>query len=59
MFIASKEEKEKLKERLLSNSPQLANAVRDIESKLEDIKYLERQINECLELLEIIGILTH
>ena len=54
-----KEDKERLKEKLLQNSPQLANAVRDIEAKLADIKYLEQQIGECLQLLEIIGILTN
>jgi t-SNARE complex subunit (syntaxin) len=44
---------------MLSNSPLLANAVRDIEAKRADILYLEKQINECLQLLEIIGILTN
>ena len=36
----------------------IANAVRDIEAKKEEILYLESQIDECIKLLEIIGVLT-
>jgi t-SNARE complex subunit (syntaxin) len=38
---------------------QIQNAVKDIEAKKEEILYLERLISECLQLLEIIGVLVH
>ena len=53
-----KQDKEELSRRLISSSPLLSNALQDIEAKRADILYLERQINECIQLLEIIGVLT-
>ena len=56
---ARKVKKEELKAKLYENSPQISNALNDIQAKKEEILYLESQIDECIKLLEIIGVLTH
>ena len=55
---ARKVKKEELKAKLYENSPQINNALNDIQAKKEEILYLESQIDECIKLLEIIGVLT-
>jgi t-SNARE complex subunit (syntaxin) len=43
---------------LFEGSKQLQNCLKDIQAKRDEILYLEKLINECLQLLEIIGVLV-
>ena len=39
-------------------STKLKNALNDLEEKRDQVLYLEKSVNECLQLLELIGVLV-